>query len=42
MIFEIIIGLLSLSALYVISYLLYARYKEKEWKRNNPDDPWHP
>lgn len=40
MVFDILVGILLFTGLFIVSYLLYVRYKEDEWKRNNPDDPW--
>ena len=38
MIIEILSILVSLGILYIVWHSLYTRYKEKEWRRNNPDE----
>jgi len=38
MILEALSIIVSLGILYIVWDSLYTRYKEKEWRRNNPDE----
>ena len=38
MILEVLTIAVSLGILYIVWHSLYTRYKEKEWRRNNPDE----
>jgi len=38
MILEVLSIAVSLGVMYIIWHSLYTHYKEKEWKRNNPDE----
>ena len=38
MIIETLLILVSLGILYIVWHSLYTHYKEKEWRRNNPEE----
>lgn len=38
MIIETLSILVSLGILYIVWHSIYTRYKEKEWRRNNPEE----
>ena len=38
MIIEALSIIVSLGVMYVVCHSLYTRYKEKEWRQNNPDE----
>jgi len=38
MILEVLSIAVSLGVMYIVWHSLYTRYKEKEWRRNNPDE----
>jgi len=38
MILEVLTIAVSLGIMYMVWHSLYTRYKEKEWRRNNPDE----
>ena len=38
MILEVLAIAVSLGVMYIVCDSLHTRYKEKEWRRNNPDE----
>ena len=38
MIIEVLIFFIALALSFVLWHLWYTQYKEREWKRNNPDE----
>jgi len=38
MILEVLLIIVSIGIMYIAWDILYTRYKEKEWRRNNPDE----
>lgn len=38
MILEVLLIIVSIGIMYIAWDSLYTRYKEKEWRRNNPDE----
>ena len=38
MIFDFLLLIFGILALAVVYHIVYANYKEREWRRNNPDE----